>query len=217
MTYTPSVVIDSKDSLAVSGIIYPIISIVVHNPNCVVINSKDAIETSGVPYVIIPDVVHSVGLVIDSKDSLVVSGFPYLILPIVIHNPSIDLKAHTRLLEGDTSINLVEGYVFNFFASPNYGPRPLAVQFVPDLKWFMSVVEWDFGDGSTSVLEAPEHIYQEAGYYEVMLTVQIGTEQIVGKKKRLVHVVAVELLPNIRKVGVRNTIFQNYYTVQQKL
>lgn len=30
--------------------------------------------------------------------------------------------------------------------------------------------QWDFGDGNTSILESPEHLYEEAGTYEVLLT-----------------------------------------------
>ena len=35
---------------------------------------------------------------------------------------------------------------------------------------------WDFGDGNTSTLENPIHVYQSPGDYEVTLTVTDSTE-----------------------------------------
>jgi VCBS repeat-containing protein len=57
----------------------------------------------------------------------------------------------------------VEGDTLQFDAS---GSRPLAA---------ITSHHWDFGDGSTSTEASPKHTYDEAGSYEVALTVGSGT------------------------------------------
>ena len=58
------------------------------------------------------------------------------------------------------------------------GYAPLAVQFTgsesfdPDLDPLSYF--WDFGDGGTSALANPTHVYTTAGVYQVMLTVSDG-------------------------------------------
>ncbi|MGI6023174.1 MAG: PKD domain-containing protein [Methanoculleus sp.] len=59
----------------------------------------------------------------------------------------------------------------SFTANVTAGSVPLAVQFTDEsigdiTSWF-----WDFGDGSTSTEQNPEHIYVSAGNYTVSLTV----------------------------------------------
>ncbi len=58
-----------------------------------------------------------------------------------------------------------------FFAEPVSGAPPLTVQFIdrssgPVTSWF-----WEFGDGTTSSEQSPEHTYAEQGRYSVALTV----------------------------------------------
>jgi len=65
----------------------------------------------------------------------------------------------TPLLEANISANVTAGTV------------PLSVQFLDESigapnKWF-----WEFGDGNTSALQNPAHIYTEIGTYDVTLTV----------------------------------------------
>ena len=62
--------------------------------------------------------------------------------------------------------------VADFAADPSSGLSPLAVQFqdlssggIPDT-WL-----WDFGDGTSSNLAQPAHVYATSGYYSVSLTV----------------------------------------------
>jgi hypothetical protein len=61
-------------------------------------------------------------------------------------------------------------YITNFSATPLSGAAPLSVQFsdlcspVPS-SWF-----WDFGDGNTSTLQNPIHVYATPGSYTVTLT-----------------------------------------------
>jgi PKD repeat protein len=61
-----------------------------------------------------------------------------------------------------------------FMGTPRAGTYPLSVQFFdqspgnPD-SWY-----WDFGDGQTSYSQDPNHVYSEAGSYDVSLNVNNG-------------------------------------------
>jgi gliding motility-associated-like protein len=56
----------------------------------------------------------------------------------------------------------------DFTANVLYGCGPLAVQFT-DLSVNVQSWQWDFGDGTTSNLEHPSHVYQFPGLYDVRL------------------------------------------------
>ncbi len=62
----------------------------------------------------------------------------------------------------------------DFTADVTSGPAPLAVQFT-DLSEAVSGIitnwNWSFGDGGTSTLQNPQHIYELPGIYDVCLTV----------------------------------------------
>jgi photosystem II stability/assembly factor-like uncharacterized protein len=53
---------------------------------------------------------------------------------------------------------------------------------------------WNFGDGNTSTIQHPSHIYQQAGNYTVSLTVDNGTTQITETKTN--YITATPLLPD---------------------
>lgn len=67
---------------------------------------------------------------------------------------------------------IVTGSVVNFGVDTTFGCDTLAVQFVDltDPPGTVADWLWDFGDGTTSTLENPLHIYQNAGIYDVGLT-----------------------------------------------
>ena len=56
-------------------------------------------------------------------------------------------------------------------ATPTSGPAPLAVTFTDASTGSITTWAWNFGDGSTSTLRQPAHIYATAGTYTVKLTV----------------------------------------------
>jgi PKD repeat protein len=76
--------------------------------------------------------------------------------------------------ETKTAFITVGGPKADFAASPTTGSAPLLVQFTdqsdtggsPITTWL-----WDFGDGNTSALPSPAHLYTDAGNYTVSLTV----------------------------------------------
>jgi PKD repeat protein len=66
----------------------------------------------------------------------------------------------------------------DFGASPLAGRLPLQVTFSDRSTGYPSAWSWDFGDGGTSTLQNPSHIYQLPGTYTVTLTVSndIGSD-----------------------------------------
>ena len=71
--------------------------------------------------------------------------------------------------------------IANFATDVNLGLIPLEVQFSNQSQNQIDSYLWDFGDGNTSVDEAPSHTYTIAGDYTVTLTVDgpYGSDTIV--------------------------------------
>ena len=57
-----------------------------------------------------------------------------------------------------------------FTANITEGDAPLAVQFTDQSTGTVTAWAWDFGDGSTSTVQNPIHIYESPGNYSVTLT-----------------------------------------------
>lgn len=72
---------------------------------------------------------------------------------------------------GQTASPLVPGFSMRP-ASPHVGD---VVKFTDYSAGSPAEWLWDFGDGSISILQHPEHIYAEAGSHEISLTVDDGT------------------------------------------
>ena len=58
-----------------------------------------------------------------------------------------------------------------FSADPTTGTAPLTINFSDQSSFNPTSWLWDFGDGNTSSLQNPAHMYQSAGKYNVQLTV----------------------------------------------
>lgn len=55
--------------------------------------------------------------------------------------------------------------------------------------------EWDFGDGATSTLESPTHIYAEGGTYDVSLTITSPDGTDTKIKEKFIKVISSKLIP----------------------
>ena len=67
----------------------------------------------------------------------------------------------------------VQDLLTNFGAAPtNASCPPLLVTFTDSSQYSITSWEWDFGDGTGSVLQDPSHVYSIAGSYDVTLNVQ---------------------------------------------
>jgi PKD repeat protein len=60
--------------------------------------------------------------------------------------------------------------VADFTANTTTGQAPLTVQFADASTGSPTSWQWSFGDGGTSTLQNPSHVYQAAGTYDVSLT-----------------------------------------------
>jgi len=61
--------------------------------------------------------------------------------------------------------------VINCWGSPRTGTAPLTVYFKDNSTGSPTAWNWSFGDGTTSTLQNPKHIYSAAGSYTIKLTV----------------------------------------------
>ena len=61
--------------------------------------------------------------------------------------------------------------VADFIGSPTSGTSPLTVGFTDASTGAVSSYAWTFGDGGTSTLQNPSHVYSAVGVYSVSLTV----------------------------------------------
>ncbi len=59
----------------------------------------------------------------------------------------------------------------DFLAAPTGGMAPLTVQFTDESMGAVDSWNWTFGDGSSSSLQNPSHLYNDPGRYTVTLTV----------------------------------------------
>ncbi|MFA6363622.1 PKD domain-containing protein [Methanoregula sp.] len=99
---------------------------------------------------------------------------------------TVSLKA-TNTIGNDTIIRT--GYIkvsaFSpeayFTGTPTAGPAPLPVKFTDNSTRYPTSWNWSFGDGGTSTVQNPEHIYSAPGIYTVSLkaTNAIGSDSII--------------------------------------
>ncbi|MGB3459259.1 MAG: PKD domain-containing protein [Halobacteriota archaeon] len=81
--------------------------------------------------------------------------------------------------DGATDINTTTATIddteptADFFGIPTSGLKPLTVNFTDNSTTYdgFTTWEWDFGDGNTSSEQDPTHLYANAGFYNVTLTV----------------------------------------------
>ena len=72
-------------------------------------------------------------------------------------------------------------YNISFTADPTEGTAPLSAQFVNLSQGNIDQYVWDFGDGQSSTLENPVHVYTDPGTYTVKLKVtgNAGSDSVV--------------------------------------
>lgn len=88
-----------------------------------------------------------------------------------------------------------QALVADFVASPVIGRPPLTVAFANTSTGGYTSSLWDFGDGSTSTLPHPTHVYTAAGAYTVTLTVSDGVTTATARRPSFIRVVYWTYLP----------------------
>ena len=102
-----------------------------------------------------------------------------------IFAPSSQLYARglNNFQAGDDAIELILGLTQDFDAIPQEGNTPLTVSFTDLSSPYVTAWLWAFGDGGTSTVQHPTHIYTHAGTYTVRQTISIGTYQFSLEKQ----------------------------------
>ncbi len=82
-----------------------------------------------------------------------------------------DTATGTFVVTGSGSISPVGNVKAQFTTAPTVGRAPLEVHFT-DKSTGADSWNWDFGDGSTSTEQSPDHVYARSGIYRITLEVQ---------------------------------------------
>jgi hypothetical protein len=77
----------------------------------------------------------------------------------------------SRSNQASNGLSMPNTLVSNFIATPTQGIAPLVVVFYDQTLGAPTNWYWNFGDGTTSILQNPAHQYDSAGIYDVTLTV----------------------------------------------
>lgn len=110
---------------------------------------------------------------------------------------------HNTLVKEDYIIVLPAAItpIASFFGAPITGSFPLSVDFTDaslntPTNWF-----WDFGDGTSSSLQNPNHVYTIIGTYNVSLTVLNNAGSNILTRPGYVNVISDNLIPNANFIG----------------
>ncbi|MEW5923504.1 MAG: PKD domain-containing protein, partial [Candidatus Zixiibacteriota bacterium] len=75
-------------------------------------------------------------------------------------------------------------------ADTTFGWPPLSVNFSGNCDFAANGWAWDFGDGETSTMQSPSHIYPEPGIYDVRLDVDTTGGIITRNRRNFIVVLA---------------------------
>lgn len=73
---------------------------------------------------------------------------------------------------GLTEMNGIFANLFSFSADANISDFPFSVNFTADAGVSVDSWLWDFGDGQTSDLQSPNHVYESPGFFSVNLQIE---------------------------------------------
>ncbi|TRZ49367.1 MAG: PKD domain-containing protein [Dehalococcoidia bacterium] len=83
-----------------------------------------------------------------------------------------------------------------FSASTEEGFQPLGVEFIDESIGAITSWLWDFGDGQTSTVQNPSHVYSNPGWYTVKLTV---TDGLTTAEETKVDFITVHIVASLTK------------------
>ncbi|MGL1936358.1 MAG: glycoside hydrolase family 3 C-terminal domain-containing protein [Fibrobacterales bacterium] len=131
------------------------------------------------------DIVNEVGTLtrydITVEDIVVTDGT----LSIEFHNASVDQPKISAFRVYKTADIFYGG----FSVDTEFGSAPLAVQFTDQSSDKTISWAWDFGDGTTSIVQNPQHTYSANGVFSVSLTItNVHGETVVVTKNDLIEI-----------------------------
>lgn len=100
---------------------------------------------------------------------------------LIVHNPQVAAAFYEEMVRLYAAIerapcNLTPAPTADFAADIVSGTAPLTVSFTNLSQGVITGWTWDFGDGVTATVAAPQHVYTTAGSYTVTLSV-LGLDQ----------------------------------------
>jgi PKD repeat protein len=111
----------------------------------------------------------------------------------------------------------------DFEASVRSGFPPLSVDFTGSSRLTVDDWNWAFGDGETSSIQSPTHIFDEPGMYDVSLRINFGDDSVTNMQKNHIIVLADTLIaPEVTgdpgssievEISVSNTVPLNYIKI----
>jgi PKD repeat protein len=111
--------------------------------------------------------------------------FSFIVLAVFAQSPRTDKLIPITRSSGSSVIKSLEA---KFTADVTQGQAPLTVQFTDQSTGTPTSWNWNFGDGDSSFIQNPVHIYQSTGKYTVKLTVSDGTTSFALEKTDYISV-----------------------------
>lgn len=111
--------------------------------------------------------------------------FSAILIPAFAQQPR-----HDQLIQvvRSSQSSTVKSLDAQFTADITQGSAPLTVQFTDQSTGNPTSWKWTFGDGDTSEVQNPVHIYQSAGLYTVKLSISDGSSGFALEKKDYIRV-----------------------------
>ncbi len=104
---------------------------------------------------------------------------------------ALQINAPPILWDGAFEVKYISPISMDFTATPLNGLSPLTVQFTNQSVNNGATIDswhWDFGDGQSSALQHPQHIYQSPGIYTVSLEIVSGAYTNTLEKENYISV-----------------------------
>ncbi len=106
--------------------------------------------------------------------------------------------------EHTDTVSVVANPVPQFNTEYANGCKPVEVQFTStSISELPLTYEWDFGDGTTSTLPNPKHVYNDSGRYDVMLRIHSTGECV--DSRQLLKYNHIRVFPNPEAILTSNT------------
>jgi PKD repeat protein len=111
--------------------------------------------------------------------------FSAILIPCIAQQSRQDKLIEVKRTDQSSSVKSLEA---RFTADITQGTAPLTVQFTDQSTGNPTSWKWTFGDGDSSLVQNPIHIYQSTGLYTVKLSISDGTSGFALEKKDYIRV-----------------------------
>jgi len=96
-------------------------------------------------------------------------------------------------------------------ADTTWGCPPLEVSFGGNSDFAVDRWLWRFGDGDSSLIQNPSHVYTGVGNYDVSLEINSGTNSLIRSKRNFINILADSIIASSALVEVNSAIVAEIY------